>query len=87
MIEKWLGGWLGLTWGKRAAQEAQPNQCWRLGAMMAETVEPSRAISNIRDPVAWAGLCRTSEPSVSLITVVVVSISKLATVLSFTLSI
>ena len=75
-----------LTWGKRAAQEAQPSQCWRLGAMMAETVEPSRAISNMRGPVAWAGLCSTREPSVSLMTVVVVSMSKLSTVLSFTLS-
>ena len=55
--------------------------------MMAETVEPSLAISNMREPVAWAGLCSTSEPSVSRITVVVVSMSKLSTVLSFTLSI
>ena len=74
------------TFGKSLAQLAQPSQCCRLGAMMAETVLPSLATEKISFPVAGAGLCNTRLPSSSRMTEVVVSISKLATVLSFTLS-
>ena len=76
----------GETRGKSLAQLEQPSQCWRLGAMMAETVVPSLAMEKISFPVAGAGLWSTRLPSSSLITVVVVSMSKLDTVFSFTLS-
>ena len=54
--------------------------------MMADTVVPSLAMEKISLPVAGAGLWRTRLPSCSRMTVVVVSISKLDTVFSFTLS-
>ena len=66
-----------IAFGKSDAQLEQPNQCWRLGAIMADTLEPSFETSATRPLVASVGLWRTSEPSSNLMIVVVVSISKL----------